>query len=258
MLMFDKEYFKEKTVLVTGGGSGIGMAIAKAFLRHGGTVFIASRKVERLDQSLAELRKFGECHACPCDIRQPDQIERLREAIQTQSGRLDILINNAGGQFPSPAEDISLNGWNAVINTNLNGTWYMTQAMSKAFFFPQKSGTIVNIIADVVRGFPGMAHTGAARAGVENLTKSLAVEWAPRKIRINAIAPGIIKSTGLENYPPDLLKGISEKIPVGRLGEVEEVAWPVLFLASEYASYITGATLYVDGASSLWGDIWEK
>jgi citronellol/citronellal dehydrogenase len=142
-----------------------------------------------------------------------------------------------------------------VVNTNLNGTWFLIQTMAKAFFLKQKSGSVVNIVLNNFRGTPGMVHSGAARAGVMNLTQTLAVEWANRGIRLNCVAPGIIQSSGLENYPPELLKGVSSKIPMKRLGTVGEVAELTLFLA--YAKYITGETVYVDGGNRLWGDIWE-
>jgi citronellol/citronellal dehydrogenase len=133
----------------------------------------------------------------------------------------------------------------------------MTQTMAKRFFIPQKSGNIVSIIANIFRGFPGMVHTGAARAGVDNLTKTLAVEWARNHIRVNAIAPGIIASTGLENYPPELLQGIADRIPVKRLGSPQEVADLCLFLMSPLSTYITGETIYIDGGQRLWGDVFE-
>jgi citronellol/citronellal dehydrogenase len=249
--------FSGKTALVSGGGSGIGLAIARALLLQGAEVYICSRKQDRLDKALIELSPLGTCHALACDIREPEQVLHLHQFIKEHSGKLDILVNNAGGQFPSPAEQISDKGWNAVINTNLNGTWYMTRTMAQGFFLPQRQGVVVNIIANIFRGFPGMAHTGAARAAVENLTRTLAVEWASKGVRINAVAPGIIRSSGLEQYPPQLLEGISDKIPMKRLGSVEDVAHAVLFLASDMASYITGDTLYVDGGSRLWGDVWE-
>jgi citronellol/citronellal dehydrogenase len=255
--MFQTDLFKGKVALVSGGGSGIGLAIAGKLLRYGADVVIASRKQERLDKALLELNTPGKVHAFALDIRDPDRVEALADFIGQTTGRLDILVNNAGGQFPSPAEDISPNGWQAVINTNLNGTWFMTRAMAQRFFFKQENGGIVNnIIVNHYRGFPGMAHTGAARAGVDNLTKTLAVEWANRKIRINAVAPGIIQSSGLENYPPELVAQVADTVPMKRLGTVDEVAYLVLFLCSDMAAYITGETVYVDGGSRLWGSLW--
>ncbi len=255
--MFQKDLFKDQTILVTGGGSGIGFEIAKQFLQYGAEVYIASRKDERLKNAQKKLSEFGDCKAFQLDIRENEKIEQLAKMIQSQSGKLDILINNAGGQFPSPAKDLSLNGWNAVVNTNLNGTWFVTQSMANHFFLKQKSGTIVNIVLNNFRGTPGMAHSGAARAGVENLSKSLAIEWVKENIRINCVAPGIIKSSGLENYPPELVAQVSKSIPMKRLGTTEEVANLVLYLSSPMANYITGETIYIDGGSRLWGDIWE-
>jgi citronellol/citronellal dehydrogenase len=256
--MYSTSLLTNQTILVTGGRSGIGYSIAENALKHGAkTVFIASRDAEKLNEACEKLKEFGDCRCFSLDIRQPEQVSKLADFIAAESGRLDILINNAGGQFPSAAEDISINGWNAVINNNLNGTWYMTQTMAKRFFIPQQSGNVVNIIANIFRGFPGMVHTGAARAGVDNLTKTLAVEWARNHIRVNAIAPGIIASTGLENYPPELLKGISDRIPMKRLGSTQEVADLTLFLMSPLSSFITGETIYIDGGQRLWGDVFE-
>ena len=255
--MFQSGLFAGQVALVTGGGSGIGYEIARQLLSLGAEVWIASRKQERLDIAHAELSALGVCHAAVLDIRLPEAAEALADRIATVSGRLDILVNNAGGQFPLPAESITPKGWNAVINTNLNGTWYVTQAMANKFFLVQESGNIVNIVLNNFRGTPGMAHSAAARAGVMNLAKTLAVEWIGRNIRINSVAPGVIFSSGLDNYPPELVAMISEKLPMKRFGTVEEVANAVTFLASPMASYITGETLYVDGGSRLWGDIWE-
>jgi citronellol/citronellal dehydrogenase len=253
--MFQPNLFKDQNILVTGGGSGIGYAIAHRFLELGGRVFIASRKEERLQKAVEELSQFGECSYFVCDIRDNEAIRAMAAGIMEQAGKLDILVNNAGGQFPIAAEHLTENGWNTVINNNLNGTWHMTQTMAREFFIPQQSGNVVNIIANIFRGFPGMVHTGAARAGVDNFTKTLAVEWSKYQIRLNAVAPGIIKSSGLKQYPPQLMEGLTEKIPLRRLGEVDEVAWLVLFLASPMAGFLTGETIYLDGGQRLWGDV---
>ena len=255
--MYAEHTFKDKIALVTGGRSGIGFAIAKQYLQLGARVFICSRKEEALQKAAEELSDFGECAYHPCDIRKVEHIQVVAQKIKEVYGRLDILVNNAGGQFPAPAEFISENGWAAVINNNLNGTFYVSQEMYKSFFQPQKHGIIVNIIANVFRGFPGMAHTGAARAGVENLTKTLAQEWAHDQVRINSVAPGTIESSGLDQYPAP----IQEKIQQGReenlmkrFGTVEDVANAVMFYSCDLSSYVSGTTLYVDGCEHLASD----
>jgi len=255
--MFQNNLFQDKVVLVTGGRSGIGFGIAKKMLELGAKLFICSRQKAALEEANEQLKKIGPCACHPCDIRNTDQIAEVIEKIKSEYGQLDILINNAGGQFPSLAENLSKNGWAAVINNNLNGTFYMSQLMAKAFFIPNKSGTIVNIIANVQRGFPGMAHTAAARAGVENLTKTLAIEWSRFNIRINAIAPGTIESSGLDTYPQpikDLFEKIVEENLMKRLGTIEDVTNAVCFFASPLSAYTSGTTLYVDGMEHLHGN----
>lgn len=252
--MYSKDLFVDKVVLITGGRSGIGFGIAKQMLDLGAKIFICSRNEEKLLEAAKSLSTYGECQALKCDIRDTKQIESLVSAIRESYGRLDVLINNAGGQFPALAEHISENGWNAVINNNLNGTFFMSQAMTKSFFIPQKSGNIVNIIVNIHRGFPGMAHSSAARAGVDNLTKTLAQEWARYNIRINAVAPGTIISSGLDTYA-EPIKVIFEKTKeenlMKRLGTIEDVSNAVCFLASPLSAYTSGTTLYVDGMDHL-------
>lgn len=253
-LLFYKDLFKDQVALVTGGRSGIGFEIAKMMLQLGAQVIIASRKEGLLKEAHQNLSEYGSCFYQVCDIRSSESIQALVGFVQEKFGRLDILINNAGGQFPALAEMINDKGWNAVINNNLNGTFYMTREMSNAFFIPQKSGSIVNIIVSVFRGLPGMAHTGAARAGIENMTKTLAVEWSEHRIRLNCVAPGIIDSSGLEQYPQEIIQLFDKAkkiIPLGRFGTVQDVAHAVCFLSSPLASYINGTTLYVDGAQHL-------
>ena len=254
---FASDLFADKVVLVTGGRSGIGFGIATAFLSLGAKVMICARKAPLLTKAVESLRAFGTCEGHVCDIRNTDDIRSLAEATSKHFGGLDILINNAGGQFPAPAELISENGWASVINNNLNGTFYMSQIMASTFFIPQKKGIIVNIIANMMRGFPGMAHTGAARAGVDNLTKSLAQEWSIYNIRVNAVAPGTIESSGLDQYPDQIRERFEEGRKdnlMGRFGTVEDIAYAVTFLASPLAAYIGGVTLYVDGMEHLAGD----
>lgn len=255
--MYQKDLFKDQVVLVTGGRSGIGYGIAKHYLELGARLYICSRKEEPLAAAADELKKYGEVHYQACDIRKTEDITSLADAIKGVYGRLNILVNNAGGQFPAPAELISPGGWAAVINNNLNGTFYMSQIMAQQFFIPQRAGIIVNIIANMYRGFPGMAHTGAARAGVENLTKTLAQEWAIYNVRINSVAPGTIESSGLDQYPKEIQNSFDlarEDNLMKRFGTVEDVSNAVMFYSSPLSSYVSGTTLYVDGCEHLAGD----
>ena len=255
--MFVNNLFQDKVVLITGGRSGIGYTIAESFLKCGAIVYIASRNEEKLIKAKESLSEWGEVYAKPCDIRNTDDIDAMIEYIKSNDHNLDILINNAGGQFLSTAEHISDKGWQAVVNNNLNGTWFMTQRMAKAFFIPNKQGTIINIIINIYKGFPGMAHSAAARAGVDSLTKTLAIEWAKYNIRINAIAPGSIQSSGLENYPPDFVSKLAELVPLKKLGTTKDVADLSLFLSSSNAGFITGETIYLDGGQRLTGGLYD-
>ncbi|WP_273444933.1 SDR family oxidoreductase [Neolewinella agarilytica] len=255
--MYAPNLFQDKVALVTGGRSGIGYGIAEALLKLGAKVIICARKAAPLAEAAAALSEHGTCVQRPCDIRKSEEVEALADLIESEFGRLDILVNNAGGQFPSLARHISDNGWNAVINTNVNGTFYVSRIMANRFFVPQKSGNIINIVVNHLRGFPGMAHTGAARAAVENLTKTLAQEWAVYNIRLNCVAPGTIISSGLDTYAEPvkaLLDQMKEENLMQRHGTIEDVANAVLFLASPLSAYTSGTTLYVDGMDHLHGD----
>uniref|UniRef100_A0A674HW33 Peroxisomal trans-2-enoyl-CoA reductase n=2 Tax=Terrapene triunguis TaxID=2587831 RepID=A0A674HW33_9SAUR len=195
-----------------------------------------------------------------CNIRREEEVEALVKSTLDLHGRIDFLVNNGGGQFPSPAEAISSKGWNAVIETNLSGTFYCCKAVYNAWM-REHGGAIVNIVADMWKGFPGMSHTGAARAAVDNLTKSLAIEWAHSGVRINSVAPGVIFSeTAVANYNElgeEMFKNYIEKIPAKRLGLPEEVSPTVCFLLSHAASFITGETVKVDAGQSLYSSTWE-
>jgi citronellol/citronellal dehydrogenase len=250
--------FTGRVALITGGGTGIGRAIAEELSALGARVALCGRRVEPVTELAEALRaKGGEAHAASVDIRSPESIDAFVKDVLARFGTIDLLVNNAGGQFPSPAQNISPKGFEAVVRNNLLGTFNVTHAVANAAMIPQRYGSVVNIIANVYRGFPGMAHTGAARAGVDNLTKSLAVEWAPHHIRVNAIAPGTIRSTGTDRYPPELVVKAEKNTPAKRLGTVAEVAHATSYLLSDAADYVTGATLYLDGGASLWGDIWD-
>lgn len=249
--------FKGKTVLVSGGGSGIGRAIALLFARLGANVVICGRTGARLDAVAAFARgKKARMLAVPCNVREPEQVDALFQRVREEFGGLDLLVNNAGGQFPGAAIDFPDKGWNAVINNNLNGTWYMMQRAARAFRDARRGGSIVNVVVVTERGMPGVAHTVAARAGIIGLTRTVAVEWAPLNIRVNCLAPGLTATEGLEVYPAEARKEFPNANPMRRPGTPMEIAEGVVYLGGPSGSFITGEVLTVDGGGKLWGELW--
>jgi citronellol/citronellal dehydrogenase len=247
--------FEGQVAVVTGGGTGIGLRTAEELAELGASVAIGSRKSENVERGVAALARFGRASfGRTLDVREPESTDRFVDEVLARFGKIDVLVNNAGGQFPSPAEALTPRGFDAVVRNNLNGLFYMTLATANRAMIPARKGRIVNVIADIARGFPGMLHTGAARAGVENMTKTLAVEWARHGIRVNACAPGTIVSSGTEQYGDAPLEVARRETPVKRLGTVGEVSRVIVFLASDQNDYVTGSTYYVDGGSSLWGN----
>ncbi len=250
--------FNGRTYVVTGGGTGMGRAVALELASLGARVAICGRRPEPINAVAEEIKTLGhECLAMPCDIREPALVNAFVDAVLTRFSRIDGLVNNAGGQFVSPALAMSPNGFAAVVKNNLLGTFNMTHAIATKAFLESGGGRVVNVTAQVQRGFPGMAHTGAARAGVENLARTLAVEWAPMRIQVNTIAPGTIRSTGTDNYPPEFIERSRTQTPSKRLGTVEEVAHLACYLLSDAADFITGSTFTIDGGGALWGNIWD-
>lgn len=253
--IFRAGLFAGRTLIVTGGGSGIGRCTAHELASLGAHVVLTGRRRERLEAVAAEIREDGgECSLQSFDIRDEDAVRAGVAAILAERGAVHGLVNNAGGQFPSPAAAIGKKGWDAVVASNLTGGFLMarecyTQCMR------EHGGAIVNIVADMWGGMPNMAHSGAARAGMLNLTETTAVEWASSGVRVNAVAPGWVLSSGMDAYDPafarEAIPKLRAAVPLKRMAEEAEVAAAIVFLLSPAASFISGTCLRVDGAASM-------
>jgi citronellol/citronellal dehydrogenase len=256
-IAFREDYFAGKVAIVSGAGSGIGKAVAFWLARLGARLVICGRNEERLAKTEAALKALGaQVLTRLLTIRDVDQVGALFDAAWAHYGAVDILVNNAGGQFPQAAIDFSPKGWNAVIDTNLNGSWYMMQAAATRWRDAGRPGAIVNIVTVVWRGMPGLAHTCAARAGVIYLSKTLAIEWAPLGIRVNCVAPGIIATEGMDVYPGEARADMPNSNPMKRFGQPEDIANAVCYLAGDTGNFITGEVVVVDGGNQVWGDQW--
>jgi citronellol/citronellal dehydrogenase len=243
-----------KLALITGGGTGIGLATARAFAGSGAAVAICGRRPEPLESARAELEAAGaECLAVPCDIREPDQVRSMLDTVLKRFDAVDALVNNAGGQFAAPAEEISAKGWRAVHRLTVEATWDLTHEVATRSMIPGGGGLIVFSGFSPRRGIPDFAHASAARAALENLASGLAVEWSRHGIRSVCVNAGNIETEGLAGYGPESLERSRRQVPLGRLGRPEEVGEVIAFLASPGGAYITGTTIVVDGGVDAWG-----
>jgi citronellol/citronellal dehydrogenase len=246
-----------QVALVSGGGSGLGRAAALELAALGAQVVICGRRAEPLEETAA-LAEGGRCTALVCDIREEEQVVGLVDEALARHGRIDLLVNNAGGQYLTPAEDITPKGFRTVMRLNVEGTWLMTHAVAARAMIPAgRGGKIVNVTLSPHHGLPGMAHSSAARAAVENLTRVLSIEWARFGIRLTAVAAGhFATETLMTKYPRPVVEGVAGTIPLQRLGTEEEFAWLVAYIASPGGDYFSGAVLTLDGARDNWFGAW--
>ena len=256
--VFKSGIFDGKVALITGGGTGIGLRTARELGLLGAKVVIASRKMEKLAAGLAQLHADGtDAIALECNIREEESMKACVAKALAHYGRIDLLVNNGGGQFPSPAELITRKGFKAVVETNLEGTFFLTQELFNQWM-RANGGSVVNVVMNNRNGFPMMAHSAAARAGVENLTITLANEWGRYGVRINSIAPGTINSSGLKSYAPEFqsfVMSYGKNNQTYRLGTEAEIASAIVFLLSPAASFVTGITMAVDGGESIYNPL---
>jgi citronellol/citronellal dehydrogenase len=245
-----------QVALVSGGGSGLGRATALELAACGAQVVVCGRRLEPLEETAAAA-DGGRCEARACDIREADQVSALVDGALERHGRIDLLVNNAGGQYLTPAEDITPKGFRTVIGLNVEGTWLMTHTVATRAMIPAEGGKVVNVTLSPHNGLPGMAHSSAARAAVENLTRVLSIEWARFGIRLTALAAGhFATETLMTKYPKPVVEGVAGTVPLQRLGTPEEFAWLVAYLASPGGDYFSGAVLTLDGARDNWFGAW--
>jgi len=251
--LFAVDAFAGRRALVTGGGTGIGRATALLLARSGAEVVVVGRRPDPLDETVAlAAGSTGSVRAHAADIRDPEQVDALLDAVLADLGGLDLLVNNAGGQFVAAAEQVSLNGFRAVTALNLEAIWYLTTRVAARALIPQGSGVVVSVTMTPHRGMPGMAHSSAARSAVESLMRTFAVEWGRHGVRCVAVAPGIVHTEAWERYGLDPA-AVSTVIPLGRLQTADEVACAIAFVCSPAGAYITGTTLTVDGGLDVSG-----
>ena len=254
--IFAPDLLADQVILVTGGGSGLGRATAVELAALGARVVIVGRRLEPLEETVS-LCAEGRVTAEACDIREEDQVDALVDRVVGDLGRVDTLVNNAGGQYMVPAEDITPKGFRTVVRLNLEGTWLMTHAVATKSMIPSgRGGKVISVTLSPHHGLPGMAHSSAARAGVENLMRELSIEWARFNIRTTALAAGHFATEALNKYPKPVREGVARTVPLQRLGEPEEHAWLVAYLASPAGDYYSGAVMTMDGARDNWFGPW--
>ncbi|MER7957119.1 MULTISPECIES: SDR family oxidoreductase [unclassified Streptomyces] len=248
--------YEGRTVLVTGGGSGLGKAVAAEFARLGAELMLVGRTAARLESARRELAETGGTRVATavCDIRDPDAVAGAFDACEAALGsRPDVLVNNAAANFPVPAEELSPNGWRAVVDITLTGTWFMTREFARRHLAARTPGSVVNVGASYAwTGGPGFAHSAAAKAGVKNLVETLAVEWGPYGIQVNGLVPGLMPHEDMTDDIRGALAraaGQDARQPALRVGHPRELGWAATFLASPYARFVSGHTLVVDGAN---------
>jgi NAD(P)-dependent dehydrogenase (short-subunit alcohol dehydrogenase family) len=252
-MIFKDNILRDQVTIITGGGTGLGKAMALYFAGLGSHLVLASRKMENLEAVAAEVESLGREALCVAtDVRDPEQVQAMVDQAVGRFGKIDTLINNAAGNFLVRAEELSPNGWNAVLGIVLNGSFYCSSAVGKQMML-QKGGHILNIVATYWnRGGPWTVHSAAAKAGVVAMAKTLAVEWAKHNIRVNCIAPGPIQTEGASSRLwAGMEDRLAKEIPLGRFGKTEEIAQAAAYLTSEAGAYITGEVLTVDGGGCL-------
>ncbi|HET8975886.1 MAG TPA: SDR family oxidoreductase [Solirubrobacterales bacterium] len=244
--------------VVSGAGTGLGRATANELARLGATVVGCGRRPEPLEEMVSEITAGGgKAEAGPLDIRDAEGVDGFFDGVMERHGRLDLLVNNAGGQFLSPAEAITPKGFRTVTELNVQGTWQMTHAAATKAFIPQERGKVVSVTVSPHMGFPGMVHTGAARAAVENMMRTLSVEWSRFGIRTVALAIGQFDTETLRTkYPQAIVDNVAKTVPLGRLGTEDEMAWMVAYLASPAGDFFSGCVLTIDGARDNWFGAW--
>ena len=243
-----------RVAVVTGGGTGIGRATALELAATGARVVVCGRREDPLARVSSEVEELcGECLAVPADLREPQDVARVVDAALERFGSVDVLVNNAGGQFTAAAEEISDNGWRAVQRASVDAVWSISRTVATRSMIPGGGGLIVFVGSSPLRGIPGFAHGSAARAAVANLASGLALEWSRHGIRSVCVASGTIRTEALEGYGDEAVAGWERSVPLGRLGRPEEVAALIAFLATAGGAYVTGTTIVVDGGSDAWG-----